>query len=69
MSSPSAKISTAAISKSTRRTRGVALGNRDKPSSVATQIVAAPSVSGELLPAVLRVAERGKTAAGNLQAA
>jgi hypothetical protein len=46
------KISTAAISKSRSRTRGVAPGNRDRPSSVATQIAAAPSVRGELLPAV-----------------
>ena len=52
ISSPSLKISTAAISKSTRRARGSPPGNRSKPFSVATQIAAAPSVRGELLPAV-----------------
>jgi hypothetical protein len=52
ISRPSWKISTAAISKSTRRTRGTPAGNRFKPSSLATQMAAAPSVSGELLPAV-----------------
>ena len=51
MSRPSLKIPTAAISKSTKRARCSSAGNRPSPSSVATQMAAAPSVSGELVPA------------------
>ncbi len=46
-------MSTAAISKSTSRAWGVVEGSRASPVSVATQRPAAPSVSGELLPAVI----------------
>ena len=41
MSRPSLKISTAAISKSTKRARGSWVGSRSKPSSVATQMPSA----------------------------
>jgi hypothetical protein len=49
---PSTRKSTEAISQSTSRTRGVSEGNRARPFEVAAQIAAAPSVSGEELPAV-----------------
>ena len=56
---PSVKISTAAISKSTRSTRGIVSDSRAKAIVVATKIAAAPSVSGELLPAVKRAPSAG----------
>ena len=60
MSSPSRKMSTAAISQSTRRARGRPAGRRSRPASVATHSAAAPSVSGEALPAVIVPASRSK---------
>ena len=45
-------MSTAAISQSMSFTRGRFAGARERPASFATQIAAAPSVSGEELPAV-----------------
>ena len=52
ISRPSTRKSTEAISQSTSFTRGVVEGRRARPFDEATQIAAAPSVSGEELPAV-----------------
>ena len=52
ISRPSTRKSTEAISQSTSFTRGVVEGSRARPFDEPTQIAAAPSVSGEELPAV-----------------